>query len=120
MNFKYITDPQAGSFNDRFNLYSNAQLSLDEDAGAYLVDEDANGITDYSFGQPDFSFVQFRSNLVVRWEYIPGSEVFLVCSQGVTGNGDPGKGFCSDIHRRTDHRGGHHQKRIFLPFSGQK
>ncbi len=97
MNFKYITDPQAGSFNDRFNLYSNAQLSLDEDAGAYLVDEDANGITDYSFGQPDFSFVQFRSNLVVRWEYIPGSEVFLVWSQGVTGSGDPGNGLFANL-----------------------
>ncbi len=97
MNFKYITDPQANSFNDRFDLYSNAQLSLDEDAGEYLVDEDANGITDYSFGQPDFSFVQFRSNLVVRWEYIPGSEVFLVWSQGVTGSGDPGNGLFANL-----------------------
>ena len=26
-----------------------------------------------------------RSNLVVRWEYIPGSEIFLVWSQGITG-----------------------------------
>ena len=38
---------------------------------------------DYSFSNPDFSFVQFNSNLVLRWEYIPGSELFLVWSQGV-------------------------------------
>ena len=31
---------------------------------------------------PDFSIVQFNSNLVVRWEYVPGSELFLVWSQG--------------------------------------
>jgi hypothetical protein len=39
---------------------------------------------DYSFSNPDFSFVQFNSNLVLRWEYIPGSELFLVWSQGIT------------------------------------
>ena len=46
-------------------------------------------IGDYSFDEPDFAFVQYRSNLVVRWEYIPGSEIFLVWSQGVNGMGDP-------------------------------
>ncbi|MET6989079.1 hypothetical protein ABXZ36_00280 [Sediminicola arcticus] len=43
------------------------------------------GTVDY----PNFSFVQFRSNLVLRWEYIPGCEVFLVWSQGVAGLKDP-------------------------------
>jgi hypothetical protein len=48
------------------------------------VDENGDGVTDYSFGQPDFNFVQFRSNLVARWEYKAGSELFLVWSQGNT------------------------------------
>jgi hypothetical protein len=39
---------------------------------------------DYSFENPDFSYVQFNSNLVLRWEYIPGSELFLVWSQGIS------------------------------------
>jgi hypothetical protein len=64
-------------------------LNLDSENSVYEVDEDLNGVPDFSFSQPDFSFVQFRSNLVVRWEYIPGSEIFLVWSQGVTGSGDP-------------------------------
>ena len=42
----------------------------------YQVDDDADGLTDYNFNNPDFSFVQFNSNLVLRWEYIPGSELF--------------------------------------------
>jgi len=54
-----------------------------------LIDENADTTTDYSFGNPDFSFIQFQSNLVARWEYIPGSEIFLVWSQGLTGSGDP-------------------------------
>ena len=37
--------------------------------GEYFVDETGDGVPDYSFGNPDFNFVQFRSNLVLRWEY---------------------------------------------------
>ena len=46
------------------------------------MDENQDGETDYSFDKPDFNFVQFRSNLVIRWEYKAGSEIFLVWSQG--------------------------------------
>ncbi len=53
------------------------------------MDENRDGSIDYSFDDPDFAFVQYRSNLVVRWEYIPGSEIYLVWSQGTTGFGDP-------------------------------
>ena len=63
--------------------------------GSYFVDQDRDGSSDFSFSDPDFSFVQFRSNLVMRWEYIPGSELFLVWSQGATGFANPmdGLGF---------------------------
>ncbi|HEX6316190.1 MAG TPA: DUF5916 domain-containing protein [Gemmatimonadaceae bacterium] len=33
-------------------------------------------------GQNDFNFKQFRSNLVMRWEYRPGSTLFFVWGQG--------------------------------------
>ncbi len=35
-----------------------------------------------------FNFQQFRSNVVFRWEYRPGSTVFLVWSQGREGSAD--------------------------------
>jgi hypothetical protein len=88
-NFKNIVNAQATDFNNRYIQYTDDQLNLDSENSVYEVDEDLNGVPDFSFSQPDFSFVQFRSNLVVRWEYIPGSEIFLVWSQGVTGSGDP-------------------------------
>ncbi len=97
MNYKYITNPQASDFENRFEPITDAQMSFDEDDQSYLIDEDLNGTTDYSFGKPDFSFVQFRSNLVVRWEYIPGSEVFLVWSQGVTGDGNPSNDLLANL-----------------------
>ena len=87
--FKYVTNPIADGLNDRFQRFNNTQVTYIEDDDTYFVDEDLDGTSDYEIGNPDFSFVQFRSNLVVRWEYIPGSEVFLVWSQGVTGSGDP-------------------------------
>jgi hypothetical protein len=97
MDYKFITNAQANNFEDRFQEYNNTQLTLDDENGVYLVDENLNGSTDYSFDKPDFSFVQFRSNLVVRWEYIPGSEIFLVWSQGVTGSGNPDEGLFTGL-----------------------
>ena len=90
-NFNYVNNPVAEDLNDRVTWYGNNQISFEDDI--YSVDEDADGATDYSFGNPDFAFVQFRSNLVVRWEYIPGSEIFLVWSQGITGLGDVNNSF---------------------------
>lgn len=85
-NFKNVTNPLAKNFEDRITSYSSEQISFLDDT--YSIDEDMDGNTDFSFGNPDFSFIQFRFNLVVRWEYIPGSEIFLVWSQdgSQTGN----------------------------------
>ncbi|HFA52136.1 MAG TPA: hydrolase [Bacteroidetes bacterium] len=80
-DFGYVADALNKDYNKRFVQFTDGQIRLDEAAGSYLVDENGDGQTDYSFGKPDFNFVQFRSNLVVRWEYVPGSTAFLVWSQ---------------------------------------
>jgi len=87
--FKYITDSRAKTYQDRYVQLSNDQINYESADGRYHVDEDQDGNVDYTFGDPDFNFIQFRSNLVARWEYIPGSELFLVWSQGLTNFGDP-------------------------------
>ena len=94
-NFKHISNPIAKRFDDRFQLYSDDQVTFADDT--YSIDENLNGIEDFSFNNPDFSFIQFRSNLVIRWEYIPGSEIFLVWSQDVSQNGDPSEGLLSSL-----------------------
>ncbi len=89
-NFKRITTPDASEFADRYRNFSGNEINFDLAENAYAVDENNTGNTDYSFDNPDFNFRQFRSNLVVRWEYLPGSTLFLVWSQGRTsssGNG---------------------------------
>ncbi len=94
-NFNYVNNPIAEDLNDRVNWYNTGQIEAFD--GFYEIDEDQDGTSDYSFANPDFAFVQFRSNLVVRWEYIPGSEIFLVWSQGITGNGDVNNSFSEII-----------------------
>lgn len=79
-NFKFITDSQAAEYEDRFKVIDPTLSD-----GTYNVDEDGNGSTDYSFGKPDFKFGQYRSNMVIRWEYIPGSTLFLVWNQQADG-----------------------------------
>src|SRR5207302_11099696 len=46
-----------------------------------------------------FNFKQFRSNVVFRWEYRPGSTLFVVWSQGRQGSSDVAgtRGFGGDI-----------------------
>ena len=88
-DFNFVNNAAAQNLNERITLFNSNQISRIDNAGSYLIDENLDGTTDYEIGDPDFAFVQFRSNLVARWEYIPGSEIFLVWSQGVNGFGDP-------------------------------
>ena len=88
-DFNFVNNPIAKDLNERINLYTADQISRATNTGSYAIDENLDGTTDYEIDDPDFAFVQFRSNLVMRWEYIPGSEIFLVWSQGVNGLGDP-------------------------------
>lgn len=82
-NYKYVKDAGAEKYEQRFVDYLPSNLS--QDGGTYQVDHDGDGIQDYSFGKPDFNFGQFRSNMVLRWEYIPGSTLFLVWTQEQNG-----------------------------------
>lgn len=78
-NHKLITNPMAEQYGNRFNTFSANQISANGDS--YNVDEDLDGNTDYTFDKSDFNVQEFLSNLVIRWEYSPGSALFLVWSQ---------------------------------------
>jgi len=108
-NFKHVTDATAKRFEDRIMTYGQDQVTLMDDV--YSVDENLDGTEDFSFDNPDFSFVQFRSNLVIRWEYIPGSELFLVWSQDVSRDGDPTNGLLPSLN---DNIFGQKPQNIFL------
>lgn len=85
-NFKYITEAKASEFNKRFTEIPAEWLTLDDQDEEYAVDENNDGEVDYTFDKPDFNVGQFRSNMVLRWEYIPGSTLFLVWTQEMNGD----------------------------------
>jgi hypothetical protein len=71
-------------------VYGYDEISYNAVENTYKVSENEILAANYSFGNPDFNFRQFRSNLVIRWEYMPGSTLFLVWSQGRTGTDSNG------------------------------
>ncbi len=84
-DYKRITDPKAAEFTQRYHQFGNNEMQYNEDWDVYLIDENQDGETDYGFYKPDFHFLQYRSNMVLRWEYNTGSSLYLVWSQGRTG-----------------------------------
>jgi hypothetical protein len=63
-NLRELDDPRAPAYDDRYRPYPDPELA-----------ENPGG----------FNFKQFRSNLVLRWEYRPGSTLFVVWNQGRSG-----------------------------------
>ncbi|WP_277466032.1 DUF5916 domain-containing protein [Parabacteroides sp. PF5-6] len=72
--FKMAMDPKSRQPDERFHTFTSAEISLSE--GIYSVVR--SGEVAYRFKDPDFSFNEFRSNLVARWEYRPGSTLYFV------------------------------------------
>lgn len=86
-DFKFVGNSMAKEFDERFISFADNQISYVD--GEYQIDDDVDQAVDYTFGDPDFNFMQWRSNMVVRWEYVPGSELFLVWTQGSNASGNP-------------------------------
>jgi hypothetical protein len=81
-NFKHIIDSRADEYQNRFEPFTSSQITLSENKTFYTVDENSDGTADYGFSNPNFNYRAFQSNLVVRWEFKPGSALFFVWSQG--------------------------------------
>ncbi|HTM20372.1 MAG TPA: DUF5916 domain-containing protein, partial [Kofleriaceae bacterium] len=77
-NYKEPADYQSTSYRDRWRELLDTELSEMDDV--ISVDRDGDGVADYSFDRPDFNFQELRSNVVLRWEYRPGSTLFLIWS----------------------------------------
>ena len=65
-----------------FDTYGKDKGSISENNGVYTIDPDGAGSSSsFSFGDPDFNFRSVQGNAVFRWEYRPGSTLFLVWQQ---------------------------------------
>jgi hypothetical protein len=77
--FKKVTNPISADYSGRYEILNPVLKDK-----SYQVYENNNTNPAYSFDNPDFNFYQFRSNLVFRWEYRPGSQLFFVWSNDRT------------------------------------
>jgi hypothetical protein len=75
--FKEVSDPRGATFQDRFLNYTDDQI-VDLGDGRIGIDLDRDGNSNIFIGQPDFTVLSFRSNVVLRWEYMLGSTLFVV------------------------------------------
>ena len=65
-----------------FLRYGENGSTIDQSGDTYTVDADGGGpAAAVEFQNPDFRLRSFRSNVVLRWEYLPGSTLFFVWSQ---------------------------------------
>jgi hypothetical protein len=110
-DYKIITNPRADIFSDRFKTFSSNQLTYDADNNKYLVDENLDGTNDYSFGKRDYNFLDFQSNMIVRWEYRPGSTLFFVWTMGKQ---DYYETYSNSVGNDVDNLFGSHPHNIFL------
>jgi len=75
---------------DSYTLYGD-KVIYDAENEEYFVDPDGSGPSEgFTFSEPDFNFKSIRSNMVLRWEVLPGSIFYLVWTHDKTNVDDPG------------------------------
>jgi hypothetical protein len=78
-NFKRVDQSQSRDMEARFE---SVDVTYIEAENSFSFDHNSET---WIFQNPDFSFMQFRSNLVFRWEYKLGSTLYLVWAHDRSG-----------------------------------
>lgn len=75
--FRRVRDPEAAGLARRLGpVVPGTRMD-----GQWRFDEDGDGAADYLLADPDGNGASFHSNLVLRWEYRRGSQLYLVWAQ---------------------------------------
>ena len=81
-DYKKVLDSHAKDYDQRFYTFSLTDKIQNTTDNSYRVTDNNN--LQFDFTNPDFNFAQFRSNLVLRWEYSLGSIFYLVWTHDQT------------------------------------
>jgi hypothetical protein len=98
LGVQHVLDPRGAQWDDRMQYLTPNQVTRNG-AGDFLVDLNNDNTTDATIANPDFSYTSFRSNVVLRWEYRPGSTIFLVWQQGRSASTSNGQYQAGDAAR---------------------
>lgn len=83
--FKEVVNPTAASLERRLAEILPSRLSYDSTHRRYLVD--AGRSSEFGFRDPAFSERDLHLNLLLRWEFLPGSTVFIVWTHARSSDG---------------------------------
>lgn len=97
--FQEVTAPAAPRADDRVTPLG-ARIRFDSAGRRYVVDAGLAG--EFAFADPAFAVREFHLNLLLRWEFLPGSTFFLVWTQERTGH-EMGAGSLTDNARALWH-----------------
>jgi hypothetical protein len=76
--FKEVARPRSLDY----LVYGTDGSTITQAGQSYIVDPDGSGPAQaFAYGNPDFNLRSFRGNAVLRWEYLPGSTLYLVWTQ---------------------------------------
>jgi hypothetical protein len=96
--FKQLSRPSTAEY----AVYGSGQsvVVFDGKENTYTVDPDGSGpAKPFAVANPDFDIHSLRGNAVVRWEYRPGSTLYVVWQQARSGSGTNGEfDFNRDVH----------------------
>jgi hypothetical protein len=76
-SFRYLNDPRALDFEERFVQFNKSNVSKDNG----MIEFNTEGSGSLTLQSPDFSAISLRGNAVLRWEFRPGSEIYIVWQQ---------------------------------------
>lgn len=94
-NFKEFARPRSYDF----NVYGTGSSTISYSDEEYTIDPGDGGDT-FSISDPNFNLKSLRGTVVLRWEYRPGSTLYLVWTQNRADYENPGDfSFGRDIGR---------------------
>jgi Domain of unknown function (DUF5916) len=82
-SFKALRKPKSYNFIEYGEEGSSFEKSINSDGDTeYTLDPDGEGsAVGETIDNPDFNYISLRGNAVLRWEYLPGSALYLVWTQ---------------------------------------
>jgi hypothetical protein len=88
-DFREVANPRGETLAERFRAYGDrlsCTAGTRTQAGSSCgVDLDRNGAADFSFDSPDFNATELNSTMILRWEYRPGSVLYVGWQHGRSG-----------------------------------
>jgi hypothetical protein len=77
-NYKELSEPGTYAFYE----YEDVGSFISDGDRYIRVDPDGSGpAEEFEFEDPDFNIKSIRANMVLRWEYLPGSTLYVVWTQ---------------------------------------